>query len=1033
MELSRKFFFLMVILSGLFILIIGCSGGGGDGGGGGVAAAGEVSGSVGGTTVIAVADGDIVASEDTSGRIPDVDKDGDLINESFSFTLTDIPLDHDIRIYLVVQGEIFPLYFDSNGDGTPDTNVFSLTSETNVNLGFIDINDAGQAGRAIPENDPTDNGDVTAGAEATDFPISLNQPDTSGLTLSQLITDGLDAVKDGWVLRAKAYFSAAEALAGATISNDADTARFFYALTRVAALGVDSYSDGNPGNGLNMLGDILDTFGCPTEDARRSTIDGFSFPDPLPGNSSDATALQGFLYNVVRPELLDAIANLGAVSQAFNREWTEPNDDEIVESDYGDVLFFKASFEALLAYIFVQNAYTLNGDIDDIQNNGKTIQQVLADEPDLLKLSAVPGGDLNSAKTAFDESLVDFDAAIVWINNEGDFQDDDFVNLSDTTAEEINQARADIADARASLNGTTVVNDNRDPADGFELDMSVFFAGLDLRNPNLLPAFSGNDPTGLFPDPTFDGVFGAGIYLNLDSDPADGTADILQHTPFYGGPIATGEISGSVSGTTVIAVADGDIVASEDTSGRIPDVDKDGDLINESFSFTLQDIPLGFDIRIYLVSKGEIFPLYYDSNGDGTPDTNVFLLTSEASVNLGFIDTNYAGQDGRAIPLNDPTDNVDVTAGAEATDFPVSLNQPDTSGLTLSQLITEGLDAVKDGWVLRAKAYFAAAEALAGVAMSNDADTARFFYALTRVAALGANSYSDGIPGNGLNMLGDILDAFGCPTEDASRSTIDGFSIPDPLPGNSPDATALQSFLYNVVRPELSGALSNLGAVSQAFNREWTEPNNDEIVESDFGDVLFFKAAFEAVLADIFVKNAYTLNGDIDDIQNNAKTSQQVLADEPDLLKLSAAPSGDLNSAKIAFDASLFDFDAAIVWMNSEADFQNDDFVNLRDSTAEEINQARADIADARNSLNGQTVVNDNRDPADGFELDMSVFFDGLDLRSPNLLPAFVDNDPTGLFPDPTFDGMFGAGININEDNNPNNGTADILQDWPYY
>ena len=62
---------------------------------------------------------------------------------------------------------------------------------------------------------------------------------------------------DGWGLRAKTYFEAAEALAGSNISNDADTARFFYALSRVAALGFNTYTDGNPTNGLNTLGDIL--------------------------------------------------------------------------------------------------------------------------------------------------------------------------------------------------------------------------------------------------------------------------------------------------------------------------------------------------------------------------------------------------------------------------------------------------------------------------------------------------------------------------------------------------------------------------------------------------------------------------------------------------------------------------------------------------------------------------------------------------------------------------------------------------------
>ena len=114
---------------------------------------------------------------------------------------------------------------------------------------------------------------------------------------------------------------------------------------------------------------------------------------------------------------------------------------------------------------------------------------------------------------------------------ETDPQDDDFVNLGDYEPDEITKARAHIVDAKNSLNGPTVVLDNEspnDPDDDFTLDLSIFFAGLDFRTPNLLPPFLGNDASGLFPDPTFAGIFGAGIDLNEDVDPADGIADILQ-------------------------------------------------------------------------------------------------------------------------------------------------------------------------------------------------------------------------------------------------------------------------------------------------------------------------------------------------------------------------------------------------------------------------------------------------------------------------------------------------------------------------
>ena len=146
----------------------------------------------------------------------------------------------------------------------------------------------------------------------------------------------------------------------------------------------------------------------------------------------------------------------------------------------------------------------------------------------------------------------------------------------------------------------------------------------------------------------------------------------------------TGIINGSVSGTTIIAVVDNEIVASDDTTGKTQDA-------NGNFPFTLTGIPVGENVGIYLI-EGGIFPLYFDSDGD--PDTNVFILSSTSTIDLGFVDIDVEGQYGKAIPENNPLDNSNVTSGTENVDIPTILNQPDTTGLTLSQLITKGLDAV---------------------------------------------------------------------------------------------------------------------------------------------------------------------------------------------------------------------------------------------------------------------------------------------------------------------------------------------------
>ncbi len=508
----------IISLLSLALLGFGC-GGGGDGGVTPQQEAGTINGIVSGTTIIAVADGEIVASDDTTGKTPDA-------NGNFPFTLTGIPVGKNIRVYLIEEGGIFPLYFDIDDDGNPDTNVFTLSSTCTIDLGFVNTDVEGQDGKAIPENDPSDNPNVTPETENVDIPTILNQPDTSGLTLSQLITEGLDALKDVWFLRAKAYFEAAVDLAGSDTSNDANTARFFYALIRVAAVGFDTYGDGVADN--NSLGGILDGFGSPSDDTKRSNFETISFPETLPDDSPTGSDLQSFLYDVVRPELEGAIDNLDAVSQSFNKQWTEPFDNETVESDYGDVLFFMAMFKGALATIYTQNAYNLDADIDEAVNNDKTTEGFLNDESNFLALSTSPGSDLIDAKTNFDSAFDDLTDAIDYMWGEQDDQSDDLISLDEeTTEDEIIKAKKDIADAKASLNEPTLINDNEDPNDPDD-DLTLDINAVDFRDPNLIPPFTENEVSGLFPDPTFDGIFGPEINLNEDIDPEDGIPDIFQ-------------------------------------------------------------------------------------------------------------------------------------------------------------------------------------------------------------------------------------------------------------------------------------------------------------------------------------------------------------------------------------------------------------------------------------------------------------------------------------------------------------------------
>jgi len=396
-----------------------------------------------------------------------------------------------------------------------------LTAETTIDLGFVDVTFPDENGKAIPENDPTVNVAVISGTVDPAIPPGVNEPPTSGLNLTELLDKGINALGDGWILGARTYFDAAVNQAGTSTSNDADTARFLFALTRFIALGFDTLSDGNSAD-MNRLGDILDRLGIADSEIR-GNLDLIKLPDVLPADSPTGNEYQNFLYQVAAPELSDAVANLDDISTSFNKVWTDPMDGTQVESDYGDVLVLRGTFKSLIASIATQRAYDLDADIDDIANNNVTVQDFLAGNATFLSLDDTT--KLTEAKNYLTSgAIVDFKDAIDVIKGEVDDQSDDLVTLDllgDPTGV---TAKAKLDQVMTSLlNGATMVGKAT-------LDLKHFFDdGVDFRSPTpgLLPMFSGNSVAGLFPDATFDGVI-VSPDLNTDINPADGVPDILQ-------------------------------------------------------------------------------------------------------------------------------------------------------------------------------------------------------------------------------------------------------------------------------------------------------------------------------------------------------------------------------------------------------------------------------------------------------------------------------------------------------------------------
>ena len=114
-------------------------------------------------------------------------------------------------------------------------------------------------------------------------------------------------------------------------------------------------------------------------------------------------------------------------------------------------------------------------------------------------------------------------------------------------------------------------------------------------------------------------------------------------------------ISGTVSGTRIVAVdANDQIIAQDDTAGRTPNA-------QGQFAWSLGNLPVGNNIRLFFITGGNVYPLYF-----GVPSTNVFAVNAAGSIGLGHVTT--AGN--QATPQIPPTG---VTPGTPNPNVPPSV------------------------------------------------------------------------------------------------------------------------------------------------------------------------------------------------------------------------------------------------------------------------------------------------------------------------------------------------------------------------
>ena len=394
-------------------------------------------------------------------------------------------------------------------------------------------------------------------------------------------------------------------------------------------------------------------------------------------------------------------------------------------------------------------------------------------------------------------------------------------------------------------------------------------------------------------------------------------------------------------------------------------------------------VPSGRTYRFYLLRDGGMYPLY-----EG--EFNRFTFQGPVTLDLGRLEA----VEGRAVAQNAPSGTGGVVPdGADPTS--PSLESPLLVGQPLQGLVESGLRALSDQSWLLARAYFGAAARAAGDTVSQDADAARFFHALTRVAALGQELASDGLA-DGYDDLGDFLDAAGF--SPVLRSSLKDLRRPQVLPPGAPTGEDARRFLATRVRRELEGALQDLARVSPSFQRTWNLPHPGtgglpSQVESDYGDVLFFQAGYRAVLASTLVAASYDLGGSVTDPLNaGTLTWESALAAFPQVL--THKDLALLPVARTALESFPGDMQAAIARILAETDPQGDDLIGIPD--AGEANAFSQKLDTWREALNQPTTL---RDPGGNTAtLDLTRFFDadGLALR-PFLFP-YKGNEIAGSF-----------------------------------
>jgi hypothetical protein len=451
------------------------------------------------------------------GKPPEKVSIGNWVIDAYPFLFSNLPTGKDLRLYWIVNGEVWTVFGDPDGDGVPNSNVFTLGAGSNVDLGLISWYQPYE-GTTLVQYDAFGQPGVQARPRNTRIPLMMELPSPIGFNNQQLLKKGMGALFSGWIGGAKTYLEYIVSNTKPGDSREADAARFFLALATLASVASESASDGRSRD-INRLGDILDILGIPN-DATRGSPSWMDVPEDVDVDDETTERMLTYLDDRITADLDLAAKLLSQVSSSFNIPWTRPDKGTRVENDYADARFFLALLKLEQAYIKIWEAYDLEADIDsvidslsdDIPGNDETVEGFLKKNPRFLSIA--DRQKLKQAGNMLVSGAIDnLELVIKSIQAETDSQEDDLIRLSDLEPDELNRIRDYLAKVKQSVTtGRTLIDthDSGDRRKDLILDLKQFFTvGVDFRDDNVLPRIVGNDLVGskpCLPDPTFNGV-----------------------------------------------------------------------------------------------------------------------------------------------------------------------------------------------------------------------------------------------------------------------------------------------------------------------------------------------------------------------------------------------------------------------------------------------------------------------------------------------------------------------------------------------